>query len=106
MTGVRLLDRPKLTDAERHDAQHARTASCRLWAVFMIARSLESAESIVRRLPLRAGNLDGVVLRHALRGQRLPHPDTYLPVTAEMLDAVSEVESVLVARKAGFDERS
>jgi hypothetical protein len=63
----------------------------RLWAVLMLARDLWTCESILRRLPVRAGNLDGLVLRHALRGGPLPPADDYIAVTAEMLDAAAEV---------------
>jgi hypothetical protein len=75
-------------------------ASCRLWSAWMLALSVASLESILRCLPVIAGNLDPVVLRHALRGGQLPDPDTYIAVTDAMLDAISEAEPVLT-RQAG-----
>jgi hypothetical protein len=43
-----------------------------------------------RDLPVRAGNLDGFVLRRALRGGPLPDTEVYIEITGEMLDAVDE----------------
>ena len=44
----------------------------------------------VRGRPVRAGNLDGFMLRRALRGGELPDAEAYIEVTPEMLDAVDE----------------
>jgi hypothetical protein len=84
-----------LLEEERREAEQARTASRRLWAAMLLTRRLDTFVSILRRLPVRAGELDAVVLRHALRGRRLPSADTYFPVTDEMLDAVAEAERAL-----------
>jgi hypothetical protein len=72
----------------------------RLWAVFMLARDLWTCESILRRLPVRAGNLDGLVLRHAFRGAPLPPANDYIDVSHEMLDAIDEPGGFRVVRKA------
>lgn len=85
-----------LAEERRRAAQLERTASRRVWAACMLAFDLDTFESIQRRLPVRAGNLDPVVLRHALRGRRLPSAAAYFPITDEMLDAIGETEIVLV----------
>jgi hypothetical protein len=64
----------------------------------MLSFRVETCESILRGLPVIAGNLDPVVLRHALRGRPLPGGDTYLHITDGMLDAVAEAESILTRR--------
>jgi hypothetical protein len=66
----------------------------------MLAFDLDTCESILQRLPVVAANLDPVVLRHALRGRRLPNADSYMTVTEAMLDAIAEAEIVLV-KQAG-----
>jgi hypothetical protein len=65
-------------------------AGRRLWALFMIARSPEVAESILRGLPVMAHCLDAEVLRRALRGRPFPDPREYVDVTHAMLDAIDE----------------
>jgi hypothetical protein len=62
----------------------------RLWAALVLARHVDTWGSILLGLPVRVGNLDRFVLRRALRGGRLPHPETYLVVDGEMLDAIGE----------------
>jgi hypothetical protein len=62
----------------------------RLWAAIMLARSVRTCESILRKLPVRAGGLDPLVLRRAMRGAELPPADTYIVVTGQMLDAIDE----------------
>jgi hypothetical protein len=65
--------------------------SRRLWAAFMLAGDDRyTCCSFLRGLPVRAGNLDGLVLRRALRGGPLPDPEAFIEVTPEMLDAVAE----------------
>lgn len=66
------------------------TVGSRLWSLFMIATTLRVAESILAGLPIRAGTLDGVALHRALRGGRLPDPNSYLVVDDAMLDAIAE----------------
>jgi hypothetical protein len=56
----------------------------------MIATTPEVAESILTGLPVRAGTLDGIALHRALRGGRLPDPNSYLVVSDAMLDALAE----------------
>jgi hypothetical protein len=43
---------------------------------------------------VRAGTLDGLVLRRALRGAPMPPAESYLLVTAPMLDAVAEAGAI------------
>jgi hypothetical protein len=62
----------------------------RLWAVFMLVRSAQVAESILLGQPVRVDTLDPVVLRRALRGATPPPGRDYITVTDEMLDAVDE----------------
>jgi hypothetical protein len=61
-----------------------------LWAAMMIALDLDTCGSILRGLRVRAGNLDGFVLRRALRGGPLPDPEDFIQITPEMLDAGDE----------------
>jgi hypothetical protein len=82
----------------RRETERVRTASRRLWAAMLLPGRVDELVSILRRLPVRAGGLDAVVLRHALRGAPLPPADTYMPVTDEMLDAIAEAESVIAAK--------
>jgi hypothetical protein len=79
---------PQDLDAEEHEL--ARVQSRRFWAAMMLALDIDTCESILRGLPVRAGNLDGFVLRRALRGGELPPPEDYIEITPEMLDAVGE----------------
>lgn len=60
------------------------------WAAMMLALDVDTCRSIMRGLPVRAGNLDGFVLRRALRGGPLPDTEVYIEITGEMLDAVDE----------------
>ncbi len=64
--------------------------SSRVWAAIMLCHSIETCESILRGLRVRAGGLDPFVLRRALRGAQLPPPEDHIAVTGEMLDAISE----------------
>jgi hypothetical protein len=61
-----------------------------VWPALVIALDVGTCSSILRGLRVRAGNLDGVVLRRALRGRRLPSVEDYIEVTASMLEAVDE----------------
>jgi hypothetical protein len=72
--------------------------SRRLWAGFMVARDVQTCESICYGRPGRAGNLDRFVLRRALRGGRLPDHEAYLLVSGEMPDAIDEA-GIIVERK-------
>lgn len=60
------------------------------WAAMMLALDVDTCASILRGRRVRAGNLDGFVLRRALRGGPLPDPEDYIQITAEMLEAVDE----------------
>jgi len=70
------------------------------WPAMMVALDVDTCASILRGVRVRAGNLDGVVLRHALRGGELPHPDTYMQIDLGMLEAVNEA-GPLPARQKG-----
>ena len=61
-----------------------------VWAAIVLSRRIETCDSILRGLPVRVGNLDRFVLRRALRGGRLPHPESYITIGAEELAAVCE----------------
>jgi hypothetical protein len=61
-----------------------------LWAAMMLALDVDTAGSILRGLRVRAGNLDGIVLRRALRGDPLPDAEDYIEVTPAMLEAIDE----------------
>lgn len=80
-----------------HDAE--RVGGRRLWAVFMLARSPEVAESIMRGRPVMARGLDAEALRRALRGCPLPNPDEFVPVSHEMLDALNEAGPMSTSRR-------
>lgn len=62
----------------------------RLWAVFMVAGDLETAESIIRGRPVMACLLDAEALRRARRGAPAPAPDAFFRVRDGHLDAISE----------------
>jgi len=70
------------------------------WAAIMLALDVDTADSILRGLRVRAGNLDGFVLRRALRGGELPHAEEYIQVDLGMLEAVHEA-GPLPARQKG-----
>jgi hypothetical protein len=70
------------------------------WAAIMLALDPGTCASILRGLRVRASSLDAVVLRRALRGGELPHPNEYIQVGTEMLEAVSEA-GPLPARQKG-----
>jgi hypothetical protein len=72
-----------------HD-EAAATEARRGWAAMMLTPDLATCRSILRGLRVRAGNLDGLVLRRGLRGGPLPDAEAFIEVTAEMLDAVAE----------------
>jgi hypothetical protein len=90
--------RARLAEQAQREAQLERTASMRVWSAGMLALDRETFVSILRRLPVRAGNLDPVALRYARRGRRLPSANSFVPITDELLDAIAESESVLVRR--------
>jgi hypothetical protein len=54
----------------------------------------------VRGLPVIAANLDGEVLRRALRGAPLPPASEFIEVDVDMLDAVAEAGPLTLNRKA------
>jgi hypothetical protein len=61
-----------------------------VWAAIMLALDVETCESLLSGRFVRAGNLDGLVLRRALRGEPLPDYEDYIEIGAAMLDAVAE----------------
>jgi hypothetical protein len=71
------------------------------WAALMLALDIDTASSILRGLRVRAGKLDGFVLRRALRGDLLPDPEDYIEVAGEMLDAVNEAGPLPAATTKG-----
>lgn len=84
-------DRPERLERETEQAvQAAALANRRLWAASMLCRDLNTCTSVLRHLAVRAGNLDAVVLRRALRGAPLPPAANYIVVTDGMLDAIAE----------------
>ena len=60
------------------------------WAAMMLALDADTAGSTLRGLRVRAGNLDGFVLRRALRGAPLPDAESYIEITGGMLEAIDE----------------
>jgi hypothetical protein len=72
-----------------------------LWAAIMLALDLDTAGSIMRGLRVRAGNLDGFVLRRALRGEPLPDVEDFIQITPAMLDAIDEAGPLPLPTKKG-----
>jgi hypothetical protein len=72
-----------------------------LWAAIMLALDLDTAGSILRGLRVRAGSLDGFVLRRALRGDPLPAAEDYIEITGEMLLAIDEAGPLPLPTKKG-----
>jgi hypothetical protein len=72
-----------------------------LWAALMLALDTNTAGSILRGLRVRAGNLDGFVLRRALRGEPLPDPEEFIYVTPAMLEAIDEAGPLSLPTKKG-----
>jgi hypothetical protein len=73
----------------------------RTWAAIELALDVDTAESILLGRRVRAGNLDGFVLRRALRGALLPDPEDYIDVTADMLAAIDEGGPLPLPTKKG-----
>jgi hypothetical protein len=67
----------------------------------MVTLDVDTAGSILRGLRVRAGNLDGIVLRRALRGEPLPDPEDYIEVTPAMLEAIGEAGPLSLPTKKG-----
>jgi hypothetical protein len=68
------------------------------WPAMMLALDLDTCRSILQGRRVRAGNLDGFVLRRALRGAPLRDAEAYIDVTAEMLEAVNEAGALPAAK--------
>jgi|RhiMetdeSRZDD1v2_1073273.scaffolds.fasta_scaffold4238211_1 hypothetical protein len=83
------MSRP-IADPEVWADSNEVAASNRLWATIMLARHVDTCAAICRGDRVRVGNLDKFVLRRGLRGVEPSDPESYLLVTAEMLDAVAE----------------
>jgi hypothetical protein len=75
---------------EQLAASREQRESRRLWAAVMLAVDVDVCESILLGRPVLVRQLDPVALRRALRGERLPDPETYFRVRAGHLDAVAE----------------
>ena len=71
------------------------------WAAIMLALDVDTCASILRGLRVRAGNLDGIVLRRALRGGELPDPEDYIQVDLAMLEAINEAGPLPAKRQKG-----
>lgn len=71
------------------------------WAAMMLALDVDTCASILRGLRVRAGNLDAIVLRRALRGADLPDPNEYIQVDLELLEAVNEAGPLPAVRQKG-----
>jgi hypothetical protein len=74
-------------------------AGVQVWAAMMLTSNLNVCQSVLRGLPVRAGNLDPEVLRHALRGEELPPANDYVAVSADMLEAVEEAAPFELTRQ-------
>jgi hypothetical protein len=72
----------------------------RLWAVLMLARTVEVAESICAGRPVMARCLDPEALRRALRGATPPPPNSFIRVRHGHLDALDECGPLLERRRA------
>lgn len=64
--------------------------SRRLWAAIMLTPHYDVCRSILAGRPVLCSRLEGSAMRRAMRGSPLPDPDSYVTITAEMLDAVAE----------------
>ena len=80
--------------------EERRRQANRGWAAMMLCPTLDLCRSVLAGRPVRAGNLDGVVLGRALRGAPLPDPNAYIVVSGEMLEAVSEAGPLPARKKA------
>jgi hypothetical protein len=69
--------------------------SRRQWAAMMVALDLDTCESILRGLRVKAGNLDAETLRRALHGGRLPDSSEYIEITPAMFAAIDEAGPLL-----------
>jgi hypothetical protein len=67
----------------------------RLWAAIMLALDVDICGSILAGRRVMAGRVDGEALRRALRGERLPAWDSFIAVTAAMIDAIVEAGPLL-----------
>jgi hypothetical protein len=70
-----------------------------VWAGIMLALDVKTCDSILRGLRVRAGSLDGFVLRRALRGAPLPDPEDYIQISSEQLVAIEEGGSLPIPTK-------
>ena len=71
------------------------------WAAMMLALDVDTCASILGGLRVRAGNLDGVVLRRGLRGAPLPHPEDFIQITSEILEAINEAGPLSAVKQKG-----
>ena len=89
-------------DELRADRSERSRCSRRVWAAAALAHDIYVCESILRGNAVRAGNLDRIALRRALRGGTLPPAESFIAVTDDMLDAVSEAGPL--PRATGFSK--
>lgn len=69
----------------------------RVWAAIALSLRVETCEAILAGEPVIAANLDGKVLRRALRGKPPPPISEFITVTPEMLDAIAEAGPLRMA---------
>lgn len=79
------------------EAERIRTR--RLWAALMLTLDLAICCSLLLGRKVLAARLNPEVLRRALRGAALPDPDSYLPISVEMLDAVAEAGPLMPSER-------
>jgi hypothetical protein len=72
------------------DPEASAHASRQPWAGVMLGLDLRTCRSILKGLPVRAGNLDAFVLRRAVRGGKLPDAEDYIEISGDHLDAIAE----------------
>ena len=61
-----------------------------LWSALMLTSDLHVCRSILLGRPVLVRQLDAAALTRALRGERLPVPESYFRVRPGHLDAVAE----------------
>jgi hypothetical protein len=68
----------------------------------MLARDIWTSESVLRELPVVGANLDGEVLRRALRGDPLPPASEFVLVDVAMLDAIAEAGPLTPRKRKAY----
>lgn len=81
---------PEGAAARDREREAERIISRRIWAAVVLTGNVDVFVSVVAGRAVLAYQLDGEALRRAMRGSSLPRPDTFIEITADMLDAVAE----------------